>query len=137
MEQRWDRLPAVAPDDRLAIGAWPETALQHTAAFTYTHTGDADLADRARTAALSLYPPAMRRQRAQIELLTAVGLVQNGEIAAGVAHAAQTVQALAPAQRTTTIQRGARMVLDAVPDEGITQPAVLEYRDALVLRPGE
>lgn len=135
LEERFTRLPSAAPDDRLATGSWPETALHHTAAFTYTHTGDSVQAERARTAALDAYPRSMRRQRAQIELLRATSLVKDGDVLVGVDRAAQTVQALAAGQRTTTIQRGARMVLDAVPDAQMSQPAVRDYRDALALPP--
>lgn len=137
LEDRWERLPAATPDDRLATRAWPETALHHTAAFTYTHTGDTRLADRARSVALARYPASMRRQRAQIELLRATGMVRAGDIAAGVEHAGRTVEGLAAGQRTTTIQRGARMVLDAVPDADLTRPAVRDYRDAFALPAGE
>ncbi|MGI5201644.1 hypothetical protein ACQEU6_08690 [Spirillospora sp. CA-108201] len=136
LADRWERLPSTTPDDRLATGAWPETALHHTAAYTYTHTGDTALAERARTAALARYPAPMRRQRAQIELLRATGMVRAGDIAAGIEHAGRTVDGLAAAHRTTTIRRGARMVLDAVPDADLTRPAVRDYRDAFALPAG-
>ncbi|RFS81229.1 XRE family transcriptional regulator [Actinomadura spongiicola] len=128
LEGRWERLPAAAPDDRLATGAWPETALHHTAAYTYTHTGDTDLAERARSQALSRYPTSMRRQRAQIELLRATGMVRVGDVAAGVELAGRTVEGLAAAQRTATIQHGARLVLDAVPAADLARPGVRDYR---------
>ncbi len=133
LEAQWERLPSAAPDDRLATGAWPETALHHTAAFTYTYTGDTALAQRARSAALARYPVSMRRQRAQIELLQATGMVRDGDVVAGVEHAGRTVEGLATAQRTTTIQRAAHMVLDAVPDADLARPAVRDYRDTFAL----
>ncbi|WUI00186.1 helix-turn-helix domain-containing protein [Spirillospora sp. NBC_00431] len=133
LEARWEQLPATIPDDRLTTGSWPETALHHTAAYAYTHTGDAKLAERARSAALERYPTSMRRQRAQIELLRAAGMVRAGDVVTGVEHAGRTVEGLAFAQRTTTIQRGARMVLDAVPDADLALPAVRDYRDAFAL----
>ncbi|NDU77541.1 hypothetical protein GWI34_33720 [Actinomadura sp. DSM 109109] len=136
LADRWERLPSATPDDRLATGAWPETALHHTAAYTCTHTGDTALAERARTAALARYPSSMRRQRAQIELLRATGMVRAGDVVAGVEHAGRTVAGLAAAHRTTTIQRGARMVLDAVPDADLARPAVRDYRDAFALPAG-
>lgn len=79
---------------------------------------------RRRSAAV---PPQMRRQRAQSELLRATSLVRAGDVTAGVD------EALAAVQRTTTIQRGARMVLEAVPDADLTTPAVRDYRDAFAL----
>lgn len=133
LANHWERLPAAAPDDRLATGAWPETALQHTIAFTTTHTGAFDRATQAQDAAAALYPPQMRRQRAQIELLRATSLVRAGDVTAGVEHAGRTIEALATVQRTTTIQRGARMVLEAVPDTDLTTSAVRDYRDAFAL----
>lgn len=51
----WEQLPAATPDDRLATGAWPETALQHTIAFTTTHTGAFDPAAQAQDAAAALH----------------------------------------------------------------------------------
>lgn len=136
LSDRWERLPSATPDDRLSTGAWPETALHHTAAYVYTHAGDTVLAEQARAAALARYPSSMRRQRAQIELLRATGMVRAGDVVAGVEHAGRTVEGLAAAQRTTTIQRGARMVLDAVPDPDLTRPAVRNYRDAFALPAG-
>lgn len=137
LADRWEQLPASTPDDRLATRAWPETALHHTAAYTYTHTGDMALAEQARASALARYPASMRRQRAQIELLRATGMVRAGDVASGVEHAGRTVEGLAVAQRTATIQRGARMVLDAVPDADLARPAVRDYRDAFALPAGE
>jgi transcriptional regulator with XRE-family HTH domain len=133
MEDRFGRLPHTTADDRLTTGAWPETALQHTAAFTYTNTGNTAEAERAQIAALALYPMDMRRQRAQIELLRATCLVQAGDIPAGLAHASRIVESLSRSQRTTTVQRGAQMVLDAVPEANRQQPTVHSYREVLAL----
>ncbi|MBT2207032.1 hypothetical protein [Actinomadura sp. NEAU-AAG7] len=130
---RWEHLPASEPDDRLATGAWPETALHHTAAYVYTYTGEAALAEQAQTAALARYPTSMRRQRAQIELLRATGMVRAGDVAGGVEHAGRTLEGLATVQRTATVQRGACLVLDAVPDADLTRSAVQDYRDAFAL----
>lgn len=131
MQERFGGLPAATADDRLSTSAWPETALRHTAAFTYTHTGNAVCADRAQTAALALYPASMHRQRAQIELLRATCRVQQGDISTGVQHATTTVQELSHDQRTTTIQRGAHMVLAAIPETQRNHHAVQEYRQIL------
>ncbi len=128
LTDRWQRLPASAPDDRLTTGAWPETALHHTAAFTYTHIEETALAEQARTAALTHYPMSMRRQRAQIELLRATGLIRAGDVTHGIEHADRTLEGLTTVQRTSLIQRRARMVLDAVPGTDLTRPAVQDYR---------
>ncbi|WP_026402710.1 helix-turn-helix domain-containing protein [Actinomadura rifamycini] len=129
MEDRFERLPQAPADERLSTGAWPETALRHTAAFTYTCVRDAARAERAQADALRLYPEGMKRQRAQIELLRATCLVQAGDVAAGVAHASRAVGSLSRSQRTATVARGARMVLDAVPEERREQSCVREPRE--------
>ncbi|MFI0349682.1 helix-turn-helix domain-containing protein [Actinomadura sp. 9N407] len=133
MRDRFARLPHTTADERLSTGAWPETALRHTAAFTYTYTRNAAEAERAQSAALTLYPADMRRQRAQIELLRATCLIQGGDIATGIAHASRTMESLNRPQRTTTVQRGAQMVLNAVPRSQMKQPSVHEYREILAL----
>jgi transcriptional regulator with XRE-family HTH domain len=133
MQDRFARLPATTADERLSTGTWPETALRHTAAFTFTYTRNAAQAERAQTAALALYPAGMRRQRAQIELLRATCLVQAGDIAGGTAHASLAVESLTRSQRTTTVRRGAQMVLAAVPKSQMEQPSVRDYRDVLAL----
>lgn len=133
MEDRFSGLPRTAADDRLSTGAWPETALRHTAAFTYTCTRNSTEAERAQSAALKLYPEGMKRQRAQIELLRATCLVQSGDVLAGVADASRAVDSLPPSQRTTTVWRGARMVFNAVPEAQREDPGVREYRDVLAL----
>ncbi|XVQ10303.1 helix-turn-helix domain-containing protein [Spirillospora sp. CA-255316] len=133
MEDRWSRLPHTTADERLSTGAWPATALHHTAAFTYTHTRNASAAGREQEAALAQYPPSMRRQRAQIELLRATCLIQAGDIAGGVNHASQTVESLSRAQRTSTVQRGAQMVLEAIPASEMARSAVDQYREVLAL----
>ncbi|GLZ08737.1 hypothetical protein Acsp03_62030 [Actinomadura sp. NBRC 104412] len=131
LETQFARLPQAPVEDRLRTGAWPETGLHHTAAFTYSYTGSYPLAERAQEAALALYPETMPRQRAQIELLRAKCLIGSGDVATGVEHAARTVQALPLEQRTTTIRRGARMVLEAVPEAD--RVALGEYREVLAL----
>ncbi|MFD0850876.1 helix-turn-helix domain-containing protein [Actinomadura adrarensis] len=133
MEDRFSRLPQTTPDERLSTGAWPETGLRHTAAFTYTYTRNAAEADRAQAAALALYPTTMPRQRAQVELLRATCLVQSGDVGEGIEHAARTVKGLSREQRTSTIRRGARMVVEAVPKSKQTEPALIDLREVLAL----
>ncbi|MQY04140.1 hypothetical protein ACRB68_21910 [Actinomadura sp. RB68] len=133
MHMRFEGLPGASPDERLSTSAWPKTALQHTTAFTFTHCGPAARAERAQADALALYPPGMRRQRAQIALLQAVTQVRRGDIDTAVDIAGRAVSSLDPGQRTTTIRRGARMVLDAVPEVELSRPAVRDYRAALAL----
>ena len=55
MERLFGTLPPAPADDRLSVHAWPETALRHTQAFVFTHSGDGRAADRAVTA--DLYVP--------------------------------------------------------------------------------
>ncbi|WP_067471571.1 helix-turn-helix domain-containing protein [Actinomadura hibisca] len=133
MGDRFASLPGSDPEDRLSTTAWPETALHHTAAFTFSHGGNTARAEAAQEHALALYPAGMRRQRAQVALLRAVTLIQQGEITAAVVLAGDTVGSLAVEQRTTTIRRGARMVLDAIPDAELSRPVVQDYRAALAL----
>ncbi|MFC9976174.1 hypothetical protein ACFVH6_35300 [Spirillospora sp. NPDC127200] len=136
MGDRFASLSGSDPEDRLSTTAWPETALHHTAAFAFSHSGNIARAEAAQERAMALYPAGMRRQRAQVALLRAVTLIQRGEISAAVALAGDTVGSLEAEQRTTTIRRGARMVLDAIPDAELSRPVVQDYRAALALPSG-
>jgi transcriptional regulator with XRE-family HTH domain len=133
MQDRFARLPQTPATERLSIGAWPETAMRHTAAFTYTCIGNTAEAEREQTGALALYPDTMPRQRAQIELLRATCLIQAGDLTTGVEHASATVEALSPSQRTTTIRRGAHMVLQAIPEASQKNASVGAFREVIAL----
>lgn len=129
--RRFDVLAPAEADDRLSTNAWPETALRHTQAYVYTHTGNKAAAHRAQDAALALYPASMPRQRTQIELLRATCLIRQGGILDGLRHAHGAVQQLEKAQATATIRRGTAMVVSAVPEAERSRPSVAAYCEEL------
>ncbi|GAB3654884.1 hypothetical protein GCM10027589_13850 [Actinocorallia lasiicapitis] len=133
LKTRFGRVREGTAEDRLATDVWPETALTHTIAYVHTRTGNTAEASHAQDQALALYPRAMRRQRAQIDLLRAQSLVIDGHVTEGVQHAEQAITRLAPDQRTNAIMRGAHLVLEAMPDSVSATPTAIGYRDLLAL----
>jgi hypothetical protein len=126
-----EHLPARVTSDGISMYGWPEYRLRHGESLVYTHLGDQPRAIAARERALALYPAHMFRERAQVELHHALGLVMSGDGAAGAAHAERIVSELPEAQRIEVVLEVARSVARAVPENQRREPEVEALRQLL------
>jgi hypothetical protein len=119
-----DDLPVRVTSDDTSMYGWPEYRLRHGESLVYTYLGDQPRATAAQERALALYPAHMFRERAQVELHRALGLVMSGDAAAGASHAQRVVSGLPEAQRIEVVVEVARSVARAVPAGERRQPEV-------------
>jgi hypothetical protein len=128
----YDRLPSRVVDDTVSMFGWSEHRLRHTESYVYTHLGDVEAADAAYDRARALYPAAMLREAAQVELHRSMRMVDAGYVPEGVDHARTTIDALPGDQRIEAVLELARSVVSAVPVQERQRPQVAELRDALM-----
>ena len=126
-----DKLPARVTADTTSMYGWSEYRLRHGESLVYTYLGDGHRATIAQDRALALYPAHMFRERAQVELHRALGLVKNGDGPAGANHAQRIVSGLPETQRIEVVLEVARSVVRAVPGHQQRQPEVEALRELL------
>jgi len=125
-----DHLPARVTSDTASMYGWPEYRLRHGESFVYTYLGDAERAETAQLQALTLYAPAMFRERAQVQLHQALRLVRT-DPQHGISHAVVTLSALPGSQRIEAVREVARSVIRAVPASEQQHSYVDELREVL------
>lgn len=128
-----ERLPAQVLDDTASMYGWPEHRLRHSESYVHTYLGDDERAEDAHDRALSLYPDNMFRERAQVELHSAMRLVRAGDAGGGADHAQRVVQRLPDEQRIAVVLELARSVASSVPPSERGRPQVAGLREMLAL----
>ncbi|MER7166736.1 XRE family transcriptional regulator [Micromonospora sp. NPDC000207] len=128
MEAVTEAMPA-SEAEVTSLWGWPEHRLWHTASWVHTYAGDSRRAGESQDRAVSLYPEAQRRLRAQVELHRAAGLVRDGHVSEGVRHAVAQVDGLPAAERVTSLRVVAGRVIEAVPLAERRRPQVAELRE--------
>ena len=86
------------------LNGCPEEALRHTEAYVYAHLGRCRETERAAERALALYPAGVAEERALVGLLRAAAWVGAGEVAGGLAQAAEVLQGLGAGWWTGAVQ---------------------------------
>lgn len=132
LKRTFDRLPAAATGTATILSGWPQRRLWHTASYVHTRLGDLAEAATAQEQALAAIPGTAPRSRAQVQLHAARRLVRAGHITDGTRHAQAVYTALPTHQRTALVTRVAGQVLDAVPDNERSRPAVRELDELLI-----
>jgi hypothetical protein len=127
-------LPADLLSESSLLG-WPSYRLPCVESYVYTALGDTMLGYLAQEQALSLCPAEHRRERAEVELHLAWCLVQDREVAAGLATAMRVLVELPDQWHTEFLYDAAGRVLSAVPAADLGRPAIRDYRELLVRRP--
>ncbi len=119
LDEVWDlfaRLSGAVGAGQDSWFGYPEHKLRHTESYVHTWLGDTRRAWTAQDRVLALCPADNYRGRAQVHLHRALCLLQDGEVAEGLAHAVATVTALPRAARSDRfVQDVALSVLEAVP----------------------
>jgi hypothetical protein len=131
-----DRLPARVTSDVDSMYGWPEYRTRHTESFVWTHIGDIGRAAVAQELALPMYPAGMARERAQVQLHRALGLIRTGDPAAGAADACAALEGLPSGQRIEVVLEVARWAAAAVPARGHRYSEVGQLREMLALPSG-
>lgn len=131
----FDRLPDQITSDLLSAGGWPVFRLLYCRSLVYTLAGHTD-ADQAQREAISSYPSARVRQRAQVELHRAHTEVQQGHIDDGLGHAREVLARVGAANMTRFVLHVAAGVADAVPVAERSRPSMIEYRQQIALTAG-
>jgi hypothetical protein len=103
--------------------------------FVYTSVGDTAAAYEAQDRAFDLCPAEYLRDRAELQLQRARCLVQDGEVAAGLATAMRVLVELPDHCHTEFVYAAAGRVLSVVPAVDLGRPAVRDYRELMVRRP--
>ncbi|MBT8227899.1 MAG: hypothetical protein HKP61_15715 [Dactylosporangium sp.] len=130
-----DQLAACDDGDLWSMLGWSPVRLHHTETVVYALLGDARRADAARGRALALYPEDHGRDRAELGLYQALGLVQQHDAVSGASLARRILANLPVPQRSATVREAGRRVLDAIPKADSRRPEVSGLRD-LVSPPG-
>lgn len=115
------------------VYGWSQASYLHAASFVHSHLGDATEAEVAQREALRLYSPADQRQRALVQLHSAVCAAQQNNVGDAVAHAMQVISRLAPQQRTAMVLEIGQHVLDRVPINERSRGLADELRSLLAL----
>lgn len=126
------------PDEVLgdtSLFGWPAYRVHCAGSFIYTAVGDTAAAYEAQDRAFDLCPAEFLRDRAELQLQRAHCLVQDGEVAAGLATAMRVLVELPDHCHTEFLYVAAGRVLSVVPAVDLGRPAVRDYRELLVRRP--
>lgn len=130
-------LAALTPDDITASAfGYNEAQLRFHQGNALTHLGDTARAQEAHARALALYPASDYLDRALIQLDQAACLARDGNLDAGVTHAARTLEGLPPHQRDRLILERARGLAQAASPTARALPALDQLRGVLELPPG-
>lgn len=127
-------LPAEVLDDTSLFG-WPAYRVHCVGSYVHTSVGDTAAAYEAQDRAFDLCPVEYLRDRAELQLQRAHCLVQDGEVAAGLATAMRVLVELPDHCHTELLYAAAGRVLSVVPAVDLGRPAVRDYRELLVRRP--
>jgi hypothetical protein len=127
-------LPGEVLGDTSLFG-WPAYRVHCVGSFVYTSIGDTTAAYEAQDRAFDLCPAEYLRDRAELHLQRAHCLVQDGEVAAGLATAMRVLVELPDHCHTELLYAAAGRVLSVVPAVDLGRPAVRDYRELLVRRP--
>lgn len=114
-----------------SIANWNESNVAYTQAWVHAHAGDTAKLDRTVATARAHLAVTQLRTRVQIDLLQAFGHTRAGDVSEGVRRATDLYAGGPPEQRTTMINSLAGLVLEAVPSQDKSHPAVAGYADLL------
>ena len=127
-------LPAEVLGDT-SLFSWPAYRVHCVGSHVYTSIGDTAAAYEAQDRAFDLCPAEYLRDRAELQLQRARCLVQDGEVAAGLATAMRVLVELPDRCHTEFVYAAAGRVLSVVPAVDLGRPAVRDYRELMVRRP--
>jgi hypothetical protein len=118
-----------------SLFGWPAYRVHSVGSFVYTSVGDTAAAYEAQDRAFDLCPAEYLRDRAELQLQRAHCLVQDGEVAAGLATAMRVLVELPDHCHTEFVYAAAGRVLSVVPAVDLGRPAVRDYRELMLRRP--
>jgi hypothetical protein len=131
LRDSFDALPLSTRTGTDSIFSWGEGRLRFTESLTYTYLGNYRAAEKAQTAAISLYPADDLRSPAQIELQRSLCLIGAGDPLSGVRHAQKVISALPPMHRIRPVADLGHKVLRAIPARERSHSEVREYGECL------
>jgi hypothetical protein len=111
-----DRLPSSVIADEDSMFGWPEVRLRHTESYVYTRLGDTARAYAAQDRALHIYPQALTRERAAMQIHRATCMIIDGDVAGGLGYADGVLDDLPAEHHTHLVYAVGRAMLAAVPD---------------------
>jgi transcriptional regulator with XRE-family HTH domain len=118
-----------------SLFGWPAYRVHCVGSFVFTAVGDTAAAYEAQDRGFDLCPAEYLRDRAELQLQRAHCLVQDGEVAAGLATAMRVLVELPDQWHTEFLYAAAGRVLSVVPAVDLGRPAVRDYRELLARRP--
>ncbi|WP_050563445.1 helix-turn-helix domain-containing protein [Salinispora mooreana] len=129
LSDRAEGLPGPVIDDVDGLWGWPEHRLRHTETWVYAHAGRLNEATLARDRALRLYPPALARLRAQVQLHHAAALIRGGDVPDGLNLATDVLDDLPAEHHNKVLRAVAGQVVAAVPGTEWRRPEMRELAD--------
>jgi hypothetical protein len=128
----YGKLPDSVTNDRLSVWGWGPTKLAHNQANVLTLLRDVPAAISAIDQAVGMFPAALRRSTAQVELDRAECMIASGHVDDGLDHAVTSISALGPRHHTYILGQVVNRVLDALPDNHARTLPAAEHLKELV-----